>query len=93
MWKTLLAKIVNSVFVQKLKVWFKKLGFTNVVYLGLAIGTPFVPLGLIGLAFLKAYLVGAFIGIFCYLNWNLIAKLWKTKVQDVIEDKIDDIKG
>lgn len=92
MWKTLLAKITNAVFVQKLKIWIKETGFTNVVYIGLAIGTPFIPLGLIGLAFLKTYLVGAFFGIFAYLNWNHILKLWNTKIKDKIEDKIDDIK-
>ena len=95
MWKTLLAKITNAVFVQKLKIWFKETGFTNAVYIGLAVATFLgggIPLGLVGLAFLKPYLVGAFFGIFCYLNWNHIIKLWNTKIKDRIEDKIDDIK-
>ena len=83
---------MGAAFIEKVKIWFKKTGFTNIVYLGLAIGTPFAPLGLIGLAFLKPYLVGAFIGIFCYLNWNLIVKLWNTNVKDAVEDKIDEIK-
>ena len=81
-------------FIEKAKIWVKDLGFTNVVYFLLALGTltlGHIPLKLVGLVFLKPYLVGAFTGIFCYINWNKIAKLYKDKIGNPIDDKFDEI--
>jgi hypothetical protein len=92
MWKTSLKLFLNK-FIQKAKIWLTETGFTNIVYLALALGLLFgiIPIGMIGLGFLKKYLIGAFLGIFCYLNWNIIVKLYKTHIGDKINDKLDDI--
>ena len=96
MWKSLLSKTTLNVFIQKAKVWLTQLGFTNLGYLTLFVATILsgkMVLGMVGLGFLQPYLAGAFIGIFCYINWNLIVKIYKTEVKDLIEDKLEDIKN
>ena len=53
---------------EKIKLWFSETGLTNVVYLGAAIAGKI----LLG----SNLLLGAGIGIFVYINWNVIRKLW-----------------
>lgn len=92
--KQVLVKLLGNVFLEKAKTWLKESGFTNVIYLTLAIGTLLlgnIPLNIVGLGFLKPYLVGGFFAVFTYINWNIIVKLYKTKVKPKLEDIKDDI--
>lgn len=54
-------------FITKAKLWFKRSGFTNLVYLLIAIGAKL----LLG----SNMLFGAALGIFIYINFNVIKKL------------------
>lgn len=54
-------------FITKAKLWFKRSGFTNVAYLGIAVGAKL----LLG----STLLFGAALGIFVYVNFNVIKKL------------------
>lgn len=88
MWKQLIEKLVKSVAYQKIKVWFEKSGLTNLVFLAVAVGIWFVPIVPGGI---KSHVCVGALSIFAYLNWNLIRKLWKAKVEDLrekIEDKL-----
>lgn len=88
MWKTILMK-----FLAKAKVWLTETGLTNLIYLGLGFGIWLGIIPLLVFGFLKAYLVGAFFGIFIYLNWNIIVKLYKsTKIDDFVDDVKDKIE-
>ena len=87
MWKQILVK-----FWEKAKIWLKATGFTNVAYLALAFGLMLGIIPLFFLGFLKTYLVGAFLGIFCYINWNMIVKIYKAKIGDKIDDVIDKLE-
>lgn len=86
MWKKLIEKLVSTVAWQKVKVWIEKSGLTNFVFLAVAFGVWFVP---IIPAAIKGHVTTGALSIFVYLNWNLIRKLWKTKVED-LKDKIDE---
>lgn len=57
----------------KIKEWIKKTGLTNIAYLGIAVGAK-VLLG-------SNLLTGAALGIFIYLNYNVIQKLIKDVVK------------
>jgi hypothetical protein len=76
MWKKLVEKVVQSAAYQKVKLWIEKTGLTNVLYVILAIGAISLPIG----GFLRFGLFGAFVGIFVYVNWNVVRKLWKEKI-------------
>ena len=74
--------------IEKIKLWFEKAGIVSVIYLILFLITLFFGktiLGFVGLKFLKEILAGAFLGIFLYINWNVIIKMWKTKVEPEIK--------
>jgi hypothetical protein len=78
--------------VEKIKLWFEKAGFTSVIYLALAVGVFFFG-GLIPIvSMVKTYLVGAFLGIFCYINWNVIRKIWNEEVKTKIDELVDKIE-
>jgi len=77
MFKKLLAKIGQMVFFQKVKAWLIRTGVTNVLYLVLAIAALIAPIG----KFLSLVLFGAFLGIFAYINWNVVRKIWKEKIR------------
>ena len=85
MWKQLIAKIISSATYKKIKIWFGKSGMTNLVFLGISIGIWFIPLIPSGI---KGHICTGALSIFVYINWNIIRKLWKSKVED-IKDKID----
>lgn len=59
--------------INKLKLWFQKTGLTNVGYLLAALGAI-----LIG----SKLLLGAAVGIFTYINFNVIQKL----IRGIIEN-------
>ena len=83
MWKKIIEKLLSQVWVQKIQAWFKKIGFTSLGYLLLFFITLFFGkfiFGIIGLKFIVSYLSGAFLGIFIYVNWNVIRKLIKEKI-------------
>lgn len=60
---------------EKIKEWILKTGLTNIAYLGIAVGSKL----LLG----SNLLAGAALGIFIYLNFNVIQKL----VKGVIDKK------
>lgn len=81
--------------VEKVKAWFKKVGLTSVIYLLLFILTLAfgnLVLGIVGLKFATKFLAGAFLGIFFYINWNVIRKLLKEESKDLIDKVKDKIK-
>jgi hypothetical protein len=88
MWKTTL-KILFDKFLKKAQVWLKETGFTNIAYLGIAVALSMGVVPLFFLSVLKSYLIGASLGIFVYLNWNVITKLVKggLKIQVVVDGK------
>lgn len=67
---------------KKLKLWLKKAGFTSLAYLGI-----FAALYLLGYKFLG----GAALGIFCYVNWNVIVKLWNNQIQPEVDKVVDKV--
>ncbi len=71
---------------EKLKTWLKNAGFTSGIYLALFLITLIFGSGIIGSGLAK-YLAGAFFGIFCYVNWNVLKKVFK---EDVVE-KVDEL--
>ena len=80
--------------IEKVKLWFNAAGFTSLAYLALFVATFLFGgsiLGIIGFGFLAKYLAGAFIGIFCYVNWNVITKIWKGIIRPKIDEVIDKI--
>lgn len=60
--------------IEKLKLWFKETGLTNVGYLG-----AFIASLLIG----SKFLAGAALGIFVYINFNIIQKLVRDKIEKI----------
>jgi len=74
-----------KIFWEKLKLWVEKAGFVSLIYLLLGVLTLMFGkaiLGIVLLGWVAKPLGGAFLGIFCYLNWNVIRKLWKENVSD-----------
>lgn len=59
--------------IEKLKLWFQKTGLTNVGYLAAVLGAI-----LIG----SKLLLGAALGIFVYINFNVIQKMIKSVIQE-----------
>ena len=91
MLKSLLLKLLTSVMVEKIKLWFEKVGFTSVLYLAIAIGV-FLFGGLLPIVGgLKQELFGAFLGIFAYINWNTIVKIYNSNVKSKIDELADKI--
>ena len=68
---------------KKLKLWLKKAGFTSIAYLAI-----FAVLFILGYKFLS----GAALGIFCYINWNVIIKLWNEEVQPEVDKVLDKVE-
>jgi hypothetical protein len=86
MLKSLLLKLLSSVMVEKIKLWIKKAGFTSIAYLLIGLGLLFFG-GIIPIVnTIKQELIGASLGIFVYINWNVIVKLWKTKIKTKIDE-------
>ena len=52
--------------IDKIKLWLATTGLTNLGYLGLFVAALF---------FKMTFVAGAFIGIFIYINYNVIQKL------------------
>jgi hypothetical protein len=71
----------------KFKTWLKNAGFTSGVYLALFLVTLLFGSSILGSGLAK-YLAGAFIGIFCYINWNVLVKVFKEDVVKKVEEKI-----
>ncbi len=95
MWKKLLKKLAQNVFLKKAKLWLKEAGLVNVGWIIVGVVTFIfggIPLGMIGMTFIKPYIVGVCVGIFAHLNWALVIKLWKTKIRKKIDDTYDDVK-
>lgn len=65
-------KIKN--FLKKAKLWLKEVGFTNAVYLILF--TYFFITG-------ATFLAGAALGVFVYVNWNVIVKLYDKDPKEI----------
>jgi predicted negative regulator of RcsB-dependent stress response len=59
----------GSEFVNKVKVWWRTTGLTNAAYLIIGVAAKII-LG-------SNLLLGAALGIFTYINWNIISKLRK----------------
>lgn len=59
-------------FIRKLKIWIKEAGFTNLVYLILF--AYFFTSG-------SAFLAGAALGVFVYVNWNTIIKIYNRDLE------------
>ena len=55
----------------KIITWFKSTGISNLVYLGIGIAAAI---------FNFSYIAGAALGIFCYINFNVIYKMIFDKV-------------
>lgn len=55
-----------SKFLEKLKKWISEAGLTATAYLALFV---------VFFSFGNSFLAGAMLGIFVYLNWNVIRKL------------------
>lgn len=91
MFKSLLSKILRSVMVEKIKLWLKKAGFTSIAYLLIALGLLFFGNLIPIIGGLKKELFGAALGIFVYINWNVIAKIWNENVKSKIDDVVDKI--
>ena len=78
--------------ITKIKLWFVNAGFTSVVYLAIALGIYLFGGALPIVGALKQELFGAFLGIFAYINWNVIRKIWNDDIKskiDILTDKID----
>jgi hypothetical protein len=73
--------------VDKFKKWLDNAGFTSAVYLLLFVVTLIFGSGLLGSG-LSKYLAGAFLGIFCYVNWNVLKKVFKEDVTDKVKEII-----
>ena len=79
---------------EKIKLWLANAGFTSVVYGILFIINIFIGkrlLNSIGFEFLHPFLTGAFFGIFLYVNWNVIGKIWKDELKPRFKDKVEDV--
>jgi len=59
----------GSKFVTKVKVWWEATGLTSATYLIIGVAAKII-LG-------SNFLLGAALGIFTYINWNIISKLRK----------------
>ena len=77
--------------VEKIKVWFEKAGFTSIVYLAIALGIFFFGSMIPLVGGLKRELFGAFLAVFCYINWNTIVKIYKKEVKSKIDELADKI--
>ena len=63
--------------ISKIKEWLRTTGIANIAYLGIGIGAKVL--------FGSNLLLGAGLGIFVYLNWNVIRKLIKQGVDSIKE--------
>lgn len=61
-------------FLKKAKLWLKEAGFTNAVYLILF--AYFFTTG-------ATFLAGAALGVFVYVNWNVIVKLYDKDPKEI----------
>lgn len=68
-------------FLEKVKLWIKETGLTNLAYLVIGIGGKLI-LG-------SNMLFGAGLGIFIYLNWNVIRKLYNSFTKEQFNNKIN----
>jgi hypothetical protein len=64
-----------------IKAWYDKSGITSLLWLGIAVAVVILP----GTPFLKGLGLGVSIGIFVYINWNIIRKLIKDNIVDKIK--------
>ena len=91
--KSLLLKLLTSVMVEKIKTWFEKVGLTSILYLIVAV-VVFLFGGLIPIiGGFKQELFGASLGVFVYINWNIITKLYNNKVKSKIDELTDKISN
>jgi hypothetical protein len=67
-------------FYEKIKLWFKSTGLTNLAYLAIGIGGKL----LLG----SGVLLGAGLGIFLYINFNVIRKLFNSATEKEFQEKV-----
>lgn len=65
----------------KIKLWLEKAGFTSLAYFAV-----FCFMFIMG----HKFLAGAALGIFVYINWNVIVKIWKEEIKPEVEKMVDE---